>query len=195
MINFKFKKINFKTSAGFTVLESIVAIFVLSLAISGAFAAVQQSMSQSIIAKEEIKAFYLAQEAVEIIRNKRDANQLDRIINSSPNSWLYGISEDPSDPCWFGKVCSADALSMNLEYCGQNWESCPLLNQDPATYRYGYNINYTPTNFKREVMLERIGDHDDDGIPDEISVTVRITWGKGLFKSEFKAKTNLFNWI
>ena len=110
------KKI-FKSSKGFTVLESMVAIFVLSLSISGAFSAVQQSLSQSIISKDEVKAFYLAQEAIEIIRNKRDSNQLDKITNGSPNSWLFGISDNPTDPCYFGKICI-----IELSFPVSKWE-------------------------------------------------------------------------
>lgn len=195
---------------GFTVLESIVAIFVLSLSISGAFTAIQQSLSQSIIAKDEVKAFYLAQEAIEIIRNKRDANQLIR-INTGTGHWLRGIAENGADPCYFNpspdfpKVCRVDAFDLSLNYCGSNaWGSCPLLNQDqdtnlsnPTAYLYGYQTGPTwkPTNFRREIQIERV-QNDASGNPIEIAVTVRISWTKGslLLPFVFEAKTHLFNW-
>lgn len=173
-------------SRGFTVLESLVAIMVLSLSIAGVFSAVQQSLSQSIIAKDEVKAFYLAQEAIEIIRNKRDANQL-AIMNGSPSAtWLDGITS----VCIFGKVCQADAVADSLAYCGEDWDTtCPVLKQNPSTFLYSYGSG-NDTNFKREIMLEQI-----PGTPDEISVTVRISWEKGLIPLEFKVKTHLFNWM
>lgn len=177
----------FKNQKGFTVLESILAILILSLSISGVFTAVQQGLSQATIAKDEVKAFYLAQEAVEILRNKRDINQLERIDGSS-NTWLYGISENASDPCYFGKICKTDSTSASFAYCGASWGSCENLRQDSSTFLYGYNSNWPETNFKREIQLELVDSN-------EIAVTVRIFWTKGLINREFKVKTILFNWI
>ncbi len=174
----------FKNQKGFTVLESIIAILVLSLSVSGVFSAVQQSLSQAIIAKDEVKAFYLTQEAMEIIRNKRDANQLAR-INGGANSWLFGITD--ASNCPFGKVCRTDAVSNSLVLCGDPWDSCPVLNQDPATFLYSYGV-YPATNFKREIQIESIN-------ANEIAITVRVSWTKGIVNREFKAKMYLFNWI
>jgi type II secretory pathway pseudopilin PulG len=176
---------------GFTVLESIVAIGILSLSISGAFSAVQQSFSQAIIAKDEVKAFYLAQEAMEIIRNKRDANQLYKIANpSTSNTWLDGIAQ-VGDPCQFGKTCrvyanppSAPAL---VDCAADPGGVCPVLKQDPVTYIYGYTSG-DATNFKREIQIESIN-------ANEIAVTVQVSWKKGILDMNFKVKEHLFNWI
>lgn len=185
----------YKNQRGFTILESIVAILVLSLSVSGVFSAVQQSLSQAIIAKDEVKAFYLAQEAVEIIRNKRDINQLDK-INGGSRTWLDGII----DKCSFGSICTVEAISFNnIVNCGSEWGNCPFLkqnlNQSSNTFSlYGYNSAWTDTNFKREIKIERVRD-DLFGNPVEIAVVVRIFWTKGSKNMEFKAKTYLFNWI
>ena len=173
-----------KNQKGFTVLESIVAILILSLSISGVFSAVQQSLSQSIIAKDEVKAFYLAQEAIEIIRNKRDSNQLAKLDNPSV-SWLDGITS----VCPIGNTCTVDARNFQIFNCGTGgWGSCTqYLKQDPNTFLYSY-ISGNPTNFKREIQIESIN-------TDEMTVTVRIYWKKGLIPLEFKVKTHLFSWI
>jgi len=184
----KIKKI--KNQKGFTVLESIVAIMILSLAISGVFAAVQRGLSQSIIAKDEVKAFYLAQEAVEIIRNKRDNNQLSK-INLGTGHWLAGISENSGDACYFGKICRADIYDFSLTRCSEvnnDWDSCPNLEQSSDSYVFSYGRNWPETNFKREIQLESIS-------ANEIAVIVRISWKKGLVTKEFKVKTILFDWI
>lgn len=182
IFNFQFSIFNKSPQSGFTVLESIVAIMILSLSISGAFSAVQQSLSQSILAKDEVKAFYLAQEAIEIIRNKRDTNQL-VIINEGANNWLTNIT----DVCAFNKICRADALTNSLTLCGDNWGSCPVLKQDPNTFLYNYSTG-TDTNFKREIQIESVS-------ANEISVKVVIRWTKGIINKEFEVKTNFFNWI
>jgi prepilin-type N-terminal cleavage/methylation domain-containing protein len=174
----------FKNQEGFTILESIIAILILSLSISGAFSAVQQSLSQSIISKDEVKAFYLAQEAVEIIRNKRDANQIIK-INTGSGDWLDGII-GPSD-CSLGGICKVDAKAADkIQSCSS---SCENLKQDTLTFLYNYNPSGDDTNFNREIQIESIS-------PNEIAVIVRITWTKGsLITRELKVKTLLFNWI
>lgn len=184
MNEFKLKNKNFKKQRGFTVLESIVAIFILSLAVSGAFSAVQQSLSQSIIAKDEVKSFYMAQEAVEVIRNKRDSNQLEKIAGLGTN-WLSGITS----ACPAGSTCTVDATNFQIANCGAGgWGSCSQnLKQNPSTFLYGYTSG-NDTGFKREIQIVSINAH-------EIAVTVRVSWTKGLISREFKAKALLFDWI
>jgi prepilin-type N-terminal cleavage/methylation domain-containing protein len=175
----------FKNQKGFTILESIVAILILSLSIAGVFSAVQQSLLQASTSKNEIKAFYLAQEAVEIIRNIRDNNQLTKLKNGLANNWLDGIT-DPLN-CPFGKVCRADITSNSLVLCGDAWDTtCPVLKQDPNTFLYNYNTG-NDTSFKREIQLESINTN-------EISVVVKISWTEGSTQVSFKVKTLLFNW-
>ena len=172
--------------AGFTILESIIAILVLSLSISGVFSAVQQSLSQSIISKDEVKAFYLAQEAIEIIKNKKDSNKIAG-LNDPSITWLDDIT-DASD-CPFGSVCKVDARATDkIQICGVNWGDCPVLKQDSTTFLFNYTSG-NDTNFKREIQIESIN-------ANEIAVIVRISWTKGsLITREFKVKTILTNWI
>ena len=182
--------------SGFTVLESIVAIFVLSLSISGVFSAIQRSLSQSIISRDEVRAFYLAQEAVELVRNKRDINYLTRIVNGSSVSWLDGITTGAGS-CPVGNVCRIDAnvaLANSIVNCGSVWDSCPEnLRQDSSgaspTYKYGHNAGWNVTNFKREIKFEAIN-------ADEIAMIVQITWTKGaIITKQFKIRTHLLNWL
>jgi prepilin-type N-terminal cleavage/methylation domain-containing protein len=179
---------SFNSSRGFTILESIVAIFILSMSVSGVFSSVQQSLYQAAIAKDEVKAFYLAQEAIEIIRNKRDNNQLIK-ISTGAGGWLDGITSS----CPFGRTCTVDAaVGFPIVNCGVNWGSCTQnLKQDTTnTLRYGYNSSWFGTAFKREIQIELVR-NDEYGNPVEIAITVEVSWNGG----KFKVKTHLFNWI
>ena len=49
-----------RLTKGFTLVETLVAISVLSLSIAGAFTAVQGGIQSSTVAKDQITAFYLA---------------------------------------------------------------------------------------------------------------------------------------
>lgn len=180
----------FANQAGFTILESIVAIGILSVAISGVFYAVSQSLAQATTSKEEVKAFYLAQEAIDIIRNKRDENKI-ALLTGSIVHWLDGIAGQASDPCYFGKTCAVDVIAASGNFfsaCDGGWDSCPYLRQagpeDTNPYSFSYDVGNI-TSFRREVQLEQISEN-------EIAVIVKVSWPKG---RELKIKTLLLKWI
>ena len=164
-------KINTK-KRGFTLVETLVAISVLSMAVLGTFTAVQSSLQKSIYAKNQITAFYLVQEIMEYVRNVRDENA----IKGIGTDWLHGLSEVSGDPCYFGKICKFDMTATNIvTECGTNGVgTCPVLKQDPSTSLFNYTSGEN-TKFTREVMFDNIT------VGKEIMVTVTISWdGKSL---------------
>ncbi len=166
---------------GFTIIESLVAIAILATVIMGASSAVQSGLSSYIFSKDQIVAFYLAQEGFEQLRNIRDENAL------NSRNWLTGIALNSSDPCYFGYSCMASPVeSSTLTRCSAPG-ACPLLRQEVSTGFYGYNALWPATLFRRDISLTSIG-------TDEVAVTVKITWSKGAVTREFKARENLFRW-
>jgi prepilin-type N-terminal cleavage/methylation domain-containing protein len=174
---------NHKTlnSKGFTLIESLVAIAILVTAVIGATAAIQSGISSYTYSKDQITAFYLAQEGFEQIRNIRDQNNLEG------RNWLAGIAQLSTDPCYFTKACTVSPVETVLAITCGNPGQCPFLRQNASNGFYGYDSTWTPTIFKREITLESINSQ-------EVAVTVRITWNKGIGSKEFKARENLFNW-
>jgi prepilin-type N-terminal cleavage/methylation domain-containing protein len=166
-------------TAGFTLVETLVAIAILVAAVSGASSAAQTGISLSILSKDQITAFYLAQEGVEQIRNMRDENGL------NGRDWLAGIAENSSDPCYFGKVCRVDALENEVVAC--SGDNCPVLKQDEDTGFFGYDSSWADTGFKREIRLSQISSN-------EVSLLVTVSWSKGIIEREFKARENIMNW-
>src|SRR3989344_6798261 len=78
------------TSArGFTLVEVIVAIFVVTVGIGGVFAFLQSTLFSGITLENQLIAPYLAQEGVEIVRNIRDTNYV-RISEGFGGSWTNG---------------------------------------------------------------------------------------------------------
>ena len=185
---------------GFTLVETLVAISILSVSILGTFTAVQSGLSKSNYAKEQIVAFYLIQEAMESIRNKRDTNALNN-INSGVFSvnWLHGISELITDPCSVGKICTVDSfdydkapictgicLPPKLTSCPGTFGTCPPLNQDISTGLFGYNPAWPQTKYTREIQVVPID-------AKEVVVTVRVTWNTGSFSKSVQVKESLFD--
>lgn len=61
---------------GFTLLETLIAIFILSLALTGPIYIATLAIRSSVETRDNISAYYLAEEAIEVIRNVRDTNSL-----------------------------------------------------------------------------------------------------------------------
>ncbi|MEX2013986.1 MAG: prepilin-type N-terminal cleavage/methylation domain-containing protein [Parcubacteria group bacterium] len=166
---------------GFTIVESLVAITILVLAVTGTASAIQTAISSYIFSKNQIIAFYLAQEGFEQVRNIRDENSLKN------RDWLFGLSQSSSDPCYFGKACIVDPVRTNVPTPCSSPGNCPHLRQDAATGFFGYDGDWAPTVFKREVELTRINAH-------EISIVVTVDWSKGLVNRQFRTRENILNW-
>jgi len=180
---FQFKNQN-KDKGGFTIIESLIAIVVLVFAVTGTFAAVQSALSTSIFAKNQVTAFFLAQEAVEYIINTRDTNILGGV------NWLTGIA-DGSSACDFGKFCIVDAtLNSNAftSCSAPNPNNCPVLKQSSSgNILYGHNSLWTDSQFKRYIQLQSVN-------ANEILATVSVSWTKGVLSRTITVKESIFNW-
>jgi prepilin-type N-terminal cleavage/methylation domain-containing protein len=164
---------------GFTIIESLIAIAVLVTVVMGTMAVVQTGISSYIYSKDQIVAFYLAQEGFEQIRNLRDENRLKNL------HWLAGISQQSSDPCYFSNACYVDVVANPVPIrCGAS--GCPVLRQSATGY-FGYDLGWSPSKFTRVITLRSINE-------DEIAITVEVSWVKGIVSREFKARENLLNW-
>ncbi len=165
---------------GFTVVETLVAIGILVAVITGAMSAVQTGLSSYAFAKNQIIAFYLAQESFEQIRNIRDENSL------RSRNWLTNIAASNTDPCYLANPCYVDTLLPNPVpvSCGG---TCPLVKQNPINGFYGYTAGWTDTIFRRKIVITRINSH-------EVRVTVTVDWSKGVISRKFSASELLLDW-
>ncbi len=176
---------------GFTLVETLVAVSILSISILGTFTAVQNGLQNSTFAKDQITAFYLTQEVMEYMRNIRDENALHSISavssGGSSISWLHGLSEIGSDPCYFGNTCTLDSPRKTLATCSGSWGSCPYLNEDSTSGLFGYTGGWPVSRFQREIQFQSINAH-------EIIINVSITWKSGSFVKTFKGGQSLMDW-
>lgn len=171
-----------KNRKGFTLVETLVAITILVLVVVGTSSAIQVGISSYIFSKDQIIAFYLAQEGFEQIRNIRDENRLNNA------DWLLGIAR-PGDPCEFGDVCGANPLAQGSD---PYLISCPssgdcLLEQEDTSGFFGHGFGWSDSIFTREIVLSQINSN-------EISIEVVVSWSKGIVEREFRAKENLLNY-
>ncbi|MBI4155889.1 MAG: type II secretion system protein [Candidatus Zambryskibacteria bacterium] len=174
-----------KFSRGFTLVETLVAISILTMSIAATFTAVQSGIQSSTIAKDQVTAFWLAQEGMEFIRNIRDENAL-RSVSGTPTNWLASLSASAGDPCFFGKTCTIDSPLKTTAACSGGFGSCPNIRQSPSTGLYGYTSGWTQLNFKREIQFQSIS-------ASEVKALINISWlNRGVTKS-FQISELLFN--
>jgi Tfp pilus assembly protein PilV len=169
-----------KHTGGFTIVETLVAIGILVAIIIGASSATQRALSSYIFSKDQIIAFYLAQEGFERIRNARDSNVLAGV------SWLSGLSDTSSDPCYFGNACTVASFQSGAVRCPAIG-LCPLLRQNATTGLINYDPASPVTIFDREIVFSPISST-------EVALTVTVTWSKGGVSRSFKIRENLLNW-
>jgi len=171
------KRLTLNTQAGFSLIEALVAIAVLLLAIIGPFTIATKGLISANYARDQVTAFYLAQEATEIVRSKRDNNALEGEV------WTEGLSK-----C-FDKECIVDATknidSANaIKVCGA---FCEVLEQSPSSKLYGYSNGWDDTKFTRKIFIEEINSN-------EIRVTTTILWSTGSLSKSFSVTETFFDW-
>lgn len=169
----KIKNLKFKNS-GFTLLETIVAISVLSFAISGPLTLASYAIRLGGYSQNQITAFYLAEEAVEYVKNQRDNNVL------SGANWLSGISVCQSSG---GCIIDVQNPSSAIQACSG---TCPRVKYDSSTGFYNHK-NGSDTVFTRQINLTWVSAYEE-------KVVITLSWQERLIPLSFTLEENILNW-
>ncbi|MEW5908139.1 MAG: type II secretion system protein [Patescibacteria group bacterium] len=169
---------NQRLKKGFTLLEVMVAILILMSVIIVPLEIASKSIKTMRISKDRIIAFYLAQEALEYIRNKRDTNW---IQGNTGNQWLKG-----TNPCQGANGCYIDVINDSLSPCGG---SCPRIRYSSANNRYDYDAASTLTPFQRVIKRTDLGGNA------ETRITVTVSWNDAGQTNSVILEGHLNNWM
>jgi Tfp pilus assembly protein PilV len=158
-----------KNEKSFTLMEAIVAIFVITAGLVGVLSLVSQTISASTFSKDKLIATYLAQEGIEIVRNIRDTNWINN------NSWTNNISF---------------TSSYQLDYQSFQFPD-PLCSLGPGNYlKYDGNFyncsSGNDTKFTRKITITDFGNY--------INVLVLVEWQEKGAQHKVEAQENLYNW-
>lgn len=174
------------TEQGFTLIEALVAISVMLLSIAGPMQIASDGIKNSMYARDQIVAFYIAQEGVEIVRSIRDQNAL-----ANPFlPWLTGISP----LCSGAAGCGIDIQNKNFIDCAGNaGAACNIfynaggLNVGGQRGIYGHTIaGGTATIFKRSIKIVTIN-------AQESTIDVSVSWiSRGVTKT-ILVQSRMFN--
>jgi Tfp pilus assembly protein PilV len=108
------------SSRGFSILEAVIAIYVITMGLLGIMSLVLQGVRIQYINKNSIIASELAQEGLELVRNQRDANWLNNVdwkLGSTPQSDIVqGVARyriDYKNGIW--KINTIADAQLNLD--------------------------------------------------------------------------------
>lgn len=169
---------------GLTLVESLVAITVLLIGVIGPLEIAARGIGDGIFARNQIAANYLAQEAIELVVNQRNA--LARQAQYDPPPAGETIFDDPKfNECIvfvaasLDNYCQIDALTGDITGGGegactaQNKDGCKLVfDTDSYLYRPADTVsNPVGPTFTRLVRILPL-----DPSHDQVKVSVIIEW-------------------
>lgn len=184
MIN---KKI-LQQNKGFTLIEVLIAIFILITAVVVPLTIGSKAFAYSNFVRDQSAASYLAQEAVEFIRLTRDNASLGGGGWSDFKSFVETCFADPDDSVYGG--CYFDAQNRDLSFGKCGGQQCrSLYQQSDGSYNYDVSSNKA---FVRsvEILIE------NEGTPTERArVDVTILWNtNGINERIFEVTDYLTPW-
>ncbi len=184
---FKFKNNN----KGFTILEALVAISILSISVAGMIGVTASSMSYSRYASDSITANYLLEEAIDSVRNSRDS-----ILKKDSNDWGSFLSKYSS--CFNQRGCILDVEKFSPTVNLGDVALCSSTGCSPFYYDNNTSGNYVFYNYRNVGVLSRFTrmvkmtnlttDHN------EVKVVATVTWTNGSSQKSQSLETYLSNW-
>jgi type II secretory pathway pseudopilin PulG len=165
-----------KYTHAFTLLETLVAISVLLMSLMGPFAIAQQSLRSAYYARDQVTAFYLAQEGIEFVRAVRDQNYLQGA------DWLTGI-----EAVCTNVPCTVDYTNFTYAVCPQG--VCPPVRVSATGGLFNHESGEVSA-FTRTVTLTQSPTN-----PDQVIVSVTLSWRSAGVSRTFTLEERLFDWL
>lgn len=172
----KKQKASKKRQSGFSILEVVIAIFIITMGLIGILSLMGQNLQAKYVNKNGLIASMLAQEGLELVRNKRDNNVVNaESFKEGMLSATYAIDLEN-----FYTVPSINSAAAVLKtntggfYCNANW---PVLN---------LTCNPDKSSFSRVVTIV---DHVH-----YLDVVCLVRYKKGNNNYDYSARTQIYDW-
>ncbi len=155
------------TKKGFTLIEVLVAVFILVTAVVVPLTISSKGIFYSNVVRDQSIASYLAQEAMEFVRVTRDNAFLGQDVNV-PNSQVeaWRIFLSAVGDCGGENGCMID--ENNFVSCGD----CVLY----INSQEKYGTKGDPSSFTRVIKTTPVGDFTTPSNPPRVRVEVTVSW-------------------
>ncbi len=164
---------------GFTLIEALIAISILTMVIASTMGIVQTSLSSNSFSQAQVTANYLAGEAIEYIRNIRDTNFI-----TDNADWLNAIPAD----CISANGCDVDTINNSFITCSATCDPLRITKSTTGGFYHHNTLSGANSQFTRTIHIENINTN-------EISIEVTITSNSGFFKkTPLIVVEHLFKW-
>lgn len=167
-----------KKRRGFSLIEVIVALFVVSVGLVGMISLVFYSTRGESVNRDRLIASQLAQEGVELTRNVREDNWL------KGQNWYKGL-QDPS--CW---GCPDHTIKFTIDYQDNQKMVSDIdegtLQVEEGKY-YVHDDSHPDSKFKRMITIESSSNASS-------SVSSKVQWEDRGETHTYVADTVLYNW-
>lgn len=191
------------SQSGFSLVETLVAITILLLVIVGPMTIISTTANSTSFASEQVVAFFLAQEGVELAQKARDDIVLNRFLDSSDgsydsNPWATFSDESSAGPyedCFDSRGCAlevsedADGAIEAPVQCTTNNNPCRLYYDDTTgsiRSRYTHSATgNTLTEYTRSVYFENISAY-------EIRVVSEVEWFTGSVRNSQQVEVETY---
>jgi prepilin-type N-terminal cleavage/methylation domain-containing protein len=184
---------------GFSLVETLVAVAILLVVIVGPMSIATQANSSTTFANEQVIAYFLAQEGLELVQKGRDDLLLDAFSSDTNNAWNIFVSDSgPYGECLRGNTCGLEMNdnvndSLVVKPCSNSSECQLYLSSETRRAMYTYDAVASdgtanePTLYSRSINIRPNGD--------EALVTVDVRWRSGdqIAPQSVTATTYLFN--
>lgn len=167
----------------FTLIETFVASAILLISLAGPLSIAAQALRSSYYARDQVTAFYLAQEGLEYVRAKRDQNY----IADPMQSWMDGLMTNAAEDqiCTSPAVCTVDFPNFVHRVCLSG--ACTPILLDQSTFLFNIQTG-VPSLYTRKLTIVPVSAH-------EVSVRVTVSWVSAGINRTFTISENFFNWL
>lgn len=170
-------------------IETLVAIFILLISTTGPLSFAQSGLRASFLARDQIVAFYLAQDVIETIKNLRDNNSL------SGANWLAldgGAIASLTTCGTSGRGCQMETGSdFTIKQCTST--PCEPMYYNSTTKEFildDVGSAVTPSKYTRTFYVDEIKDER------EAQVIVVVEWDSNFFSErKIVVQENIYNWV
>lgn len=192
----KNKGSRFINSKGFTLVETLIAVFVLTIALAALLNLVSTSLSAFKYSRDEVTANYLIQEVVDSVRNKRDTD----VFLGDSNGWttyLSNYGKDSDSLCFSPGGCVINPQNGEASVCssgGNESTACPLYLDESHKNSGFYSSDSSKgveSTFKRKVNMY-LDTARNNG--NELDVKVTVEWQAGRNIRSRVLNFSLLNW-